>query len=757
MRMWSSEGNSRLDDEKPASPGRGQHHQTSGGRLDLRNLWLVLRWRVRLVAVTTLATVALMVCALVILPPKYKATTIVLVDPRQPQVTKTEAVLSGIGADVAAVESQVELIASSALAGKVIGSLKLANDPELASPSTLERIMDSVLTLLGRDPDAFEKTRANRIIDRFQRNLTVRRRGLTYVLEISYLAKEPAKAAEIANAVAEAYLDDQRSAKGEITARASDWLGDRITEMRERVRRSEEAVAAYRSTHNLVDVTQGNKLINRQVEDLTLQIALARSRTADARARLERVQQAAQRNGDPATLSEALQSQVIANLRSQYAEAARLEAEYSTIYGNKHPGLIAVRAQVADLRRQIESEIGRIRAGVQNEYQTAVSREAALEAELVKLKQQSAAISEADVKLRELEREAQANRGLFEQFLGRVKETSEQQTLQIADARVVAPALPPLKPDRPGTLLLIAIAACGGLILGVVIALILEETRRGFRSLREVSQLLSLPGLGMLPRQAENASTARHRRLAAVPASPPTAAARSARFALDHPHSPYAKNLNAVCARLLRSSTKPTGEIVVVMSALPGEGKSTFACNFARAAEGAGVRTLLIDGDVYTAASTRIFELQQPGLTEVLGGKISFRNALAKDPESGLHVLGARDLSVSGDAANDIHLTRLASSLREFSKLFDLIVIDTPAILRNGDGAPHIECADRAVLLVEWDQTERQAVADAIDTLDRHAGKLTGVVLNKVSPGWCRLFDYGGSYLEPAPDAKRAA
>ncbi len=758
MLVPSSGNFSRLDDEaESASPGRGQRTVASGGAsVDLRNLWLILRWRARLIALITLATVALLIGALVILPPKYKATTIVLVDPRQPHVTKTEAVLSGIGADVAAVESQVELIASSALASKVIASLKLADDPELASPSPLEHLIDGVLTLFGRDPDVFEKTRANRIIDKFQRNLTVRRRGLTYVLEISYVANEPAKAAGIANAVAEAYLDDQRSAKGEITARASGWLGERIEEMRERVRRSEEAVAAYRSAHNLVDVTQGNKLINRQIEDLTLQIALVRSRTADARARLERVEQAAQRNGNPATLSEALQSPVIANLRSQYAEAARVEAEYSTIYGNRHPGLIAARAQLADLRRQIENEIGRIQAGVRNEYQTAVSREAALEGELVKLKQQSAALSEADVKLRELEREAQANRSLFEQFLGRVKETSEQQSLQIADARIVSPALSPLKPDRPATLLLIAIAACGGLILGVGIALLLEQTRQSFRSLREAAQFLSLPGLGMLPRQAEDASAAR-RRIAAVPTSPPTAAGRSARFALDHPQSPYAKNLRAICARLLRTSTKPTGETLVVMSALPGEGKSTFACNFARAAEGAGVRTLLIDGDIYTAASTRIFGLQKPGLSEVLGGKISFWNALAKDPESGLHVLGARDVSISGDAAKDINPARLASFLREFSKLFDLIVIDSPAILQNGDGAPHIECADRAVLLVEWDHTERQAVTDALDTLDSHARKLAGVVLNKVSPGWCRLFDYGGSYLEPAADAKRAA
>src|SRR5262249_23099479 len=152
----------------------------------------------------------------------------------------------------------------------------------------------------------------------------------------------------------------------------------------------------------------------RQVEDLTQQLALARSRTADARARLERVQQAAQHNGDPATLNEALQSPVIANLRSQYAEAARVKAEYSAVYGNRQPSLIAASPQPDDMRRQIDNEIARILVGVRNDYQTAVSREASLEAELSKLKEQSATLSQADVKLRELEREAQANRGLFE-------------------------------------------------------------------------------------------------------------------------------------------------------------------------------------------------------------------------------------------------------------------------------------------------------------------------------------------------------
>src|SRR5262249_51214757 len=264
-----------------------------------------------------------------------------------------------------------------------------------------------------------------------------------------------------------------------------------IQELRERVRVSEQAVAAYKSANNIVDVTQGNRLINRQVEDLTQQLALARSRTADARARLERVQQATKRINDPAALSESLQSQVIANLRSQYTEAARVEAEYNALYGSRYPGLVAVRAQLADIRRQIESELARIVAAIRSENQVATARETALEGELAKLKQQSASVNAANVKLQELEREAQANRLLYEQFLNRVKETTEQQSLQLPDARIVSPALIPLQPDRPPRSLLLLVAAACGMLLSIGIVLVQEQTRRGFRTAADVEPALS--------------------------------------------------------------------------------------------------------------------------------------------------------------------------------------------------------------------------------------------------------------------------
>ena len=432
---------------------------------DLRMFWLTLCWRARLIGGITLATVALVTAALIVIPPKYQATAVVMVDPRQLHVTDTPTVLTGIGADAAAVESQVEIITSTALARKVITAMKLEDDPEFARPSWSDEIGSALRTLLGGDSGALQRTKDERLISNVQKNLTVRRRGQTYVLEINFYAKEAAKAARIANAVAQAYLADQREVNSNTTASASEWLDTRMEAMRERVRRSDEAVEDYRSSHNIIDVTQGNKLINRQIEDLAQQMALARTYTADARARMEQVESAARRKDDPSTLNEVLQSPVIANLRSQYTEAARTVSEYSTMYGERYPALSVVRARLADVRRQIDDEIARILAGVRNDYQTAVSRENTLESKLAGLKEQFAAADQAEIKLHELERDAQANRDLFEQFLNRAKQTSEQQSMQIADARIVAPALPPLKPSRPAMSLLLGAAACAGLLL----------------------------------------------------------------------------------------------------------------------------------------------------------------------------------------------------------------------------------------------------------------------------------------------------
>src|SRR3954471_468369 len=380
----------------------------SAGPLDLQKLIKVVRWRARMITIVTVMTVVAAGMGLLVLPAKFKATTVVLVDPRQPRVTASEAVLSGIGQDAAAVESQVELIQSSALAKRVIEKLGLDQDPEFSAPS----FMTSVRSLFGgskvEDPDS----QLNELVYRFQNGLSVQRRGLTYILEVGYASTSPRKAAMISTAIAEAYLDDQRTRRSNVTADASGWLGGRIDELRQRLEKSERAAADYKSSHNLLNVTQGNKLISRQIEDITQQIALARSRKAEAQGRLDRVKEAGRQPESTAGLGEVLQSPVVTTLRTQYADVARQEADFRAIYGERHPSIVAIRAQAADLRRQIEREIDRVVEGIRNDYQVARSREAALEGELKTLRERAEAQGQADVRLNELEREAQSDRGL---------------------------------------------------------------------------------------------------------------------------------------------------------------------------------------------------------------------------------------------------------------------------------------------------------------------------------------------------------
>lgn len=746
---------STLDD--PEDPETGPRGLRGGsGYLvemsDPRSLWMVLRWRASLIGLFALAMVAAAGVALFALPPKYKATTIVLVDPRQPRVTQNEAVIAGIGADAAAVESQVELIESSALARRVIARLNLDKDPDFVTPSLLERIAAGVLALFGSRP-ADSEQEISRLVNKFQRGLSVRRRGLTYVLEISYLSGDPAQAARLSGAVAEAYLEDQRLAKTEITARASTWLVDRIEEMRGRVRAAEEAVAAYKSANNIVDVTQGNRLVSRQVEDMTQQLALQRSRTADARARLERIQQGANRISDFAALSESLQSPVIANLRTQYTEAARLEAELSALYGSKYPGLVAVRAQLGDIRKQIDAEIARILIAVRNEYQVAAAHEASLEAGLASLKQQSAQYNEANVRLQELEREAQANRTLFEQFLNRAKETTEQQSLQIADARIISPALTPLKPDRPPTILLLLVAAGGGGVLGVGMVLVLERMRRGFRTADEIERLLSIPTLGILAgsKAVAKGRDAASRQPLSRDGKPELVSRR-----FDDVAAASEANLQAIRALLRQGQSRQPCESLIILSALPGEGKTTFARNYAIACAYAGLRTLLIDGDIYTRSATRALGISGAGLCEVVEGEVPLFSAMRKEPRSGLLVLGARSEAKTPKQPEELDGERIASVLEECRTHFDLIVIDSPAVLPTAGLVPLLKCADRALLIVEWERTDRQAVAEALNLLGRDVNKIAGAVLNKVPPQWYRFFD-NGCYFNVYNQAKDGA
>lgn len=675
------------------------------GTLDLKPLVRLLRWRARLIALTALAVVAIAAALLIALPPKYKATAVVLLDPRETRVTASESVLSGIGNDAAAVESQVEVVQSPVLARRVIDELQLANDPEFASPPLLE----SVAEQLGFPMETTPEQRTTRLLDTFGKGLRVSRRGLSYILEINFVAKTPEKAARIANAVAHAYIGEQQRLRRDLTENASAWLDGRIHSMRERLTKSEQAVADYKNRNNVVDVLQGGRLIQRRMEDVSRELAVAQLRKAEVGGRLQQIEAARSKKGDAAAVIEALQSQTITVLRSRYADAAATVARYTAMYGRKHPSLISARAQLAEAQQQLDDQVVRVVEGLRDDYAAASKQQATLEGELAKLKEQSGTQEQASVQLAALTREAEADRALFNQYLGRLKQTDQEQTLRFDNARIVSPALPPLLPNRPGAILLLLAAGLGGVTMGIGAAVLNENVRSGLRGAHDVENGLGTACLGILPVRTRS----RSRRGQAGAALPE-----------------YTRGVVAIASRLQRGAGS-SRQVLLITSV--EETRSEFPRDLAVAFAATGARTLLVDANS--------------------GGPAPIP-ASADDADAGARVTKV----ANSGAVQHLYAAQLADTalpsaagtkqfgvlLQENRQAFDVIVVDAPRVGAAGVGRL-IDLVDHVVVTAAWDATDRADVADTIALLEAHDRKLAGVVLTEASPRWHRLFAQGRS------------
>ena len=276
-------------------PGKGappEHSHRTANLLDLQQTLAMLRRHARLIGATCLCVIMLAIGFLLVVSPVYTATTVVLVDPRTERVVRSEEVLSGIGSDAAAVESQVEVIESTSLAKPIIEKFDLYNDPEFAGGGTMRRIASLIFPgSAAPRADISDPVLQDRVYSRFRKNLNVNRRGLTYVLEIGFDSTNPKKAADIANALALAYLTDQKDTKFNATAGASKWLNERISALRMKVRESAKAVAEFKAKNNIVDINaavpgSGDTLGRRKIAELNQQLILARARRAEAQAQI---------------------------------------------------------------------------------------------------------------------------------------------------------------------------------------------------------------------------------------------------------------------------------------------------------------------------------------------------------------------------------------------------------------------------------------------------------------------------------------
>lgn len=408
------------------------------GSLTVSGALSFLRENGRRILTLALALFALGVVVLMVLPVRYAATALVVVDPRELRVTPDQDVLPGIGQDAAALQSQIEIAKSDGFLRPLIEKLKIAEDDDIAGGYT----------------------DMTRLLEKFRNRLDISRRGLTYVIAISFTSNSAERAAHYANAIAEAFVASQGRVRTDATDEAADWLKDRLKTLNERLRASEDAVAAFRLEHKILNAGKDSTTQQLRVTDLNQQVSAARLRTEEAKARYEQVQRDLKAN-----VEGPVRQDLLSMLRAQRSTLNDQIAQKKAVYGDRHPDLAISYSQLADLNRQIEVERKKNIDTAKSEYEAQLEQQNALEKQLKTVETQMLVDGRALVKLQELQRDADANKNIYEQFLSRFKTTNEQRQLQSSQTKIASLAIPPLRSTRPPLALLLAALAIGSLLI----------------------------------------------------------------------------------------------------------------------------------------------------------------------------------------------------------------------------------------------------------------------------------------------------
>ena len=287
-------------------------------------------------------------------------------------------------------------------------------------------------------------------------------------------------------------------ARYDAAKRASTWLNERMQGLAQQVQSAEKAVAEYRTTHKIVETSTG-AIDKQQVAELSAQLALSRARTVETRAKFEQAERTLSRGGNMAAVAEVLQSPVIASLRTQEAEVARREADLTSRYGPLYPQVVTVRAELADIHRGIKSKSDRIITNLKSEYEVAQKREQSLQESIDRLTGVATQNDEVRIRLRELERDAETTRSLYQSFLSRFKETREQTTLETSNSRVISQATAPVTPSSPRKSIYYGLGLILGLVIGVCGAFLVEYIENGYATAEAVENALNIPVFAMMP------------------------------------------------------------------------------------------------------------------------------------------------------------------------------------------------------------------------------------------------------------------
>jgi succinoglycan biosynthesis transport protein ExoP len=744
--------------------------QSSEAGLDLSSLAGFARRQWPTIAVALLVGIGLAFSYLLITPPRYLAKSSLLLDTRRIQLFQQQSVLSDTNFDVPAVESQIEILRSESIALSVVQELKLANDPEFTGQATsffgtlttaIWKLFTPASTPLEPREIASQEKLIRTAVGYLRGNLQVQRVRLTYVIEIGFQSLDPGKAAHIANAVAEAYILDQTQSKQYTTQRAADWLQGRMMELRQHALEEDRAVQDYKTQNNIIQ-SGGRSLDEQQLAELSTQLVQARAQTADAKARLERVRETIASGVPDAAMTASLQNDVINRIRQQYVDISRREADYAARFGRQHQAVVNLRKEMQQLQQSATDELRRIEEGIKNDLQISQTREQAAENRLKQLTEQDAETRQTLGTLRVLESSAQAYRTLHDSFLQRYIETTQQQTVTSTEARVITGAVGATK-VHPNTSQVLSLGTVLALMLGCGAAYARERLDHVFRTPKQVEKALGVECLGVLPAIEGKPAPKRNQPVDQAALSSRTIAQDLGigRQVVLTPFARFTETVRSIKVAADTCAGAHGTRVIGIVSAVPGEGKTTIAANLAQLLANGGHRTLLIDADLRNPSLTKMMAPHaQAGLVEVLLGRASVESVTWRDPITALDFLPAvlpHQISHSSEVLTSPRMKQLIAKAREE---YAYTILDFPPLAPVIDAKAAAHLVEGFIFIIEWGRTSQEVIVEALGSAELVQSKLVGAVLNRANPSALRRLEaykgynyhrYYSSYQSNAP------
>jgi succinoglycan biosynthesis transport protein ExoP len=702
---------------QPAFAGRRSHSLVSApvSGFDLQQAMRQI-WRGKTtVLITTAAALLLAALFIVLVPHKYTAVTQILIDPTDLHGVGSDLTPANPANDAAAlqVESQVRVLTSDTVLRRVVTAEGLDHDPEfIGSTSWFRRNgapVDNVIAALNA----------------LKRDVQAKRAERTYVVDVSVTCRDAAKAARLANAVTRAYLAEQTYVRSEAARQVSQSLSSHLNELKERVHEAETRVENFKVNNNIFSAG-GQLITEQQLAELNNQLGTARARTAAAKARLDQVERLQASGVETGAFPEAVQSQTIAMLRTQYAEVMRRQAEQMTTLGPRHPAVIEIKAEAERLRRNIDDEIRRIALSARTDYDSSRANDETLAANLEKLKHNAVATNEAMVSLRELERDVLASRAVYEAFLVRARETSEQERIDTKNIRVISPADTPLRRSFPPSNLLIAI---GALLIGAAagIGIVLRESASDETKPRR-------SGLGSwFSRLASATSKLRPaaRDTSALPilAVLPNVDVSYGLSAAEDPKSRFASEIQKV-HDAVREGHKGRGNPTVLVITSSDEDDTVAVALMLAAAATVKHSVLLIDADVERRTLSALdADHTSTGLVDVAAGRRTLADVVVRDADTNINLL---PFVAPGSRRNGSLREADVKKAFEQTKSFDMVIV--AAIRLNGEPCTRMfaSLVDHIILVARADEQNAEAIERLMTDLGRDARKVRGAVLTGV-------------------------